>query len=140
MEVHDDHLRLRALEDGIRGEEGVIRVRVKREAAQQVYDQQRTEGGLEAGIAPARTLGRIVCGTQDLRALVQVGLELPAGPGVVAERDDVGPGVEDQVGLAREDADAVGVFAVVTPILAFSVKAPAISMLAVFVSSVDFPR
>ena len=31
---------------------------------------------------------------------------------MVAERDDVGPGVEDQVGLAWEDADAVGIFAV----------------------------
>ena len=44
--------------------------------------------------------------------IVKIGADLAAAKRVVAERDDVGPGVEDQVGLARKNPHAIGIFAV----------------------------
>ena len=62
--------------------------------------------------AAPRALGAEIRRAQDARALIQIGLQLRAGPGVIAERDHVGPGAEDEIGLLRRDADDIGVFAV----------------------------
>ena len=62
--------------------------------------------------AAAGALGAVICRAEDARALGQIGLELRACPGVVAEGDHVGPGAEDHVRLPGRDADDVGVLAV----------------------------
>ena len=90
----------------------VVRVRVEREAAHEVDDGEVSEGGPEDLVAPAGTAKGIVRGPQDPGALVEIFLELPARPGVVAERHTVRAGGEDRLRLRRRDADDVGVFAV----------------------------
>src|SRR5699024_270385 len=74
VEIDGYHLGLGALEQGVGGEEGVIRVGVQGEAAEQVYEQQRPEGRAELGRAAAGALGRVVGRAQDAGALVEVGL------------------------------------------------------------------
>ena len=64
------------------------------------------------GDAAPGALGAEVRRAEDARALVQIGLQLGARPGVVAEGDDVGPGTEDEIRLLRRDADDVGVLPV----------------------------
>ena len=112
MEVHKHDLRLGIFQYGVDGQERVVRVGVEREAADKVDDQHLARFGVEADAAASRALRGVVGRAYDAHLVVQVGLDLPARPGVVAERDAVGAGVEYGVHLPRRAADDICVFAV----------------------------
>ena len=100
------------LEYAVGDQEGVVRVGVEREAAHEVYDRHLAHGGVKAHAAPAGALGRKVGRAQHAHLVVQVGLQLPARPGVVAQGDAVGARVEYRVHLPGRAADDVRVLAV----------------------------
>ena len=112
VHVDEDDLRLRLVEDVVHDEEGIIRVCVEREPPHEVDDADRPAAHGVFAPAAARALRREVRRTQDALFLLEIRLQLVARPRVVAERDDVGPGGEDGVGLLRRHADDVGVLAV----------------------------
>ena len=68
----------------------------------------RAVGGWDDREAAARRLGREVRRADDAIGGGEVGRDLLAAPGVVAERDRVGAGGEEALGELRRDADAVG--------------------------------
>src|SRR5699024_9430920 len=100
VEVHDYHPGLLVLEQGVRHEEGVVSIRVEREAAHEVYHHELAEGRPECGGAAPGALRGVVRRAEHHGALVKIGLELPARPGVVPEGYGVRPGGEDRVKLA----------------------------------------
>ena len=112
MEVHEDDLLPDLRHVAVGDDEGVVRVGVEREAAHEVEHAHVPKLALVDGDAAPRTLGGVVGRAQDARALVQIGLQLGARPGVVAERDHVRARAEDQIRLLRRDAYHVRVFAV----------------------------
>ena len=111
--VDEDDLRLHLLQNLVGDEEGVIRVHVEREAAHEVHDRE-LDAALRLEFAPAapRALRREVRRAQNALVRVQIGLQLIAHPGVVAERDHVRAGGEKIVRLPGRDADDVGVLPV----------------------------
>ena len=62
--------------------------------------------------ATAWELRREIRGAENAGGFLEVGDDLPPVPGVVAERDDVGSGVQHPFGLLRLEADHHGVFTV----------------------------
>lgn len=102
----------RLVENVVHDEEGIIRVRIEREASHEVDDADRTAAHRVFAPAAARALRREVRRAQNALFLLKIRLQLVARPRVVAERDHIGPGGEDRVGLLRRHADDVGVFAV----------------------------
>ena len=104
--VGDDAQR-RGLQLALHGAEGVIH-RVHVDAAQHIDDQHpATVGGDEDVGAPARRIhqARIVGRSDQARLAHDIGQGLALVPAVVAQRQDVGPGVEDVVGGVLGDAE-----------------------------------
>ena len=112
VHVNEDDLRRVLRQQLVGDDEGIVRVRIEREAPYEVQNADAAEGHFVFRPAPARALGREVCGTQSPRGVVQIGLELIPCPGVVSERDDVRSRVEHALALFRRYADDVRIFAV----------------------------
>ena len=112
VHVHQDHARLIVGEQVLGDDEGIVGVRVQRELAHQIDHADRAVGRGIGGVAPSGTLGREVGRAQDPRLLVQIGLELPPGPGMIAQRHHVGARLQDLVGLSGRDAHHIGVLPV----------------------------
>ncbi len=111
VQIDKDYLLAYLLHVSVGNNEGIIRVRIEREASHEVDDAHRRSSFINV-YAAAGALRREVRRAQDALFLLEIRLQLIARPRVVAERDDVGPGGEDRVGLLRRHADDVGVFAV----------------------------
>ena len=112
VEIHQHDLLLYLLNIAVGHDEGVIRVGVQRKMAHQGQYADVAEGGLIDIYPLSRALGRAVGRTQYLAPLVQIGAQLRAGPGVVAQSYHVRPGLEYGVRLLGRHAHHVGVFAV----------------------------
>ena len=63
-------------------------------------------------IAPSGNRRAVVGGPQNIEVLVQIVHNLPFAPGVVAQGDDVGSGIQDILRLVRGDAHYGGIFAI----------------------------
>ena len=112
VKINEDYLLLYLRHISVCDDEGVVGVRVQREAPHEVQHAHITEFSRKHRDAAPRTLGAEVCRAQDLAPLVKIGLKLGPCPGVVAEGDNVRARAEDGVRLARRDADDVRVFTV----------------------------
>ena len=113
VEVHQDHVGLRALQNPPGGGKGVVGVAVQLTPADEVEhpDPQPPGPLVHAPAAAGHGRGKIG-GAEDVGIFVQVTGDLEPVPGVIAQRDHIGPGGEDVVGLPGEDAHPGGVFPV----------------------------
>ena len=78
------------------------------DVAGQVDDGQAHAVARDHRVAVAGLAAQVVGGTQDPRLAVQVGVDLAAAVGVVAERDHVDARREDVLGELGRDAEAAG--------------------------------
>ena len=112
VEIDEDDLLAYLLHVSVGNNEGVIRVRIERKMSHKVHNAHVAKARFINVYAASWALRRTVCRAQDLAPLVKIRTQLGARPCVVAERDDVRPGVQYGVRLARSYADNVCVFAV----------------------------
>src|SRR5699024_9532002 len=114
VEVHQHHVgALHALEHPVGGGEGVFKVAVHLAPADEVDDPDAHP--LWAVVHPPAPAGHpagVVGGTEGVAVALQEVGDLDAVPGVVAQGDHVGPGVEDLPGLPGQNAHAGGVLPV----------------------------
>ena len=112
VKVDENRNRSNILQDLIYDAERIVRREVHRAAADQIRDGDRPGVRLEHAPAVPRKARCKVRRAEDIAAVVKIRADLAAAKRVVAERDDVGPSVEDQVSMARKNPHAIGVFAV----------------------------
>ena len=115
VEVHEHHVCVLALsgEDAVGLLEGGGEVAVQLKAAHEIqHADAKPLGAFKHTEAPAGEIGGEVGRAQDIGALVQVIRDLEPAPGVVAQGDDIGSGVENFIGVAGQQAQPGGVFAV----------------------------
>ena len=112
VDLHADQPRLQAWQDALDEQKRVVRREIHPAAADQSDHRDIPEGRLKHAPAPTGLLRRLIGRTQQLRRAGDVGHDLAAIKGVVAQRDDVRPGGKNRLGLLRRDADERGVLAV----------------------------
>jgi len=78
------------------------------QVARQVHDPEADPVALDDGVAAPRLGAQVVRRPHDARLVVEVGVDLLAVVGVVAERDRVDPRAEQLVGDLRRDPEAAG--------------------------------
>lgn len=95
---HDDGGKVGVLsEEGINGAEGAV-VGIHEHASDDGNDGEGSSGGFEGGPSTSGTTGSEVEGADDSRFEVEEAVDVFLIPGVVAEGDDVGSGVEEGFG------------------------------------------
>jgi hypothetical protein len=82
--------------------------RAQEQVARQVHDAQADAVAVDHRVAAPGLRAQVVGRAHDARLLVEVGEDLLAVVGVVAERDGVDPGPEQLVGDLRRDAEPAG--------------------------------
>ena len=112
VEVHQQQVIASPADKVVGRLEGAVQVGVQVHPA---HDVQHAQPQPLTGIDPKAPAGHpagIVGGAEDALLLVQIGADLDAVPGVVAQGDDIGPGLQDAPGLGGGDAHAGGVLSV----------------------------
>ena len=112
MDLHQNDLRPDLLQDLLDPQEGIVRTVVHVHPADQVDHRYFARFGIEDLPAPARHLGGVVGRTDDLGAVIHIVHDLPLGPGMVAQGNAVGTGIQNVLRLVRGDAHHGGIFAV----------------------------
>ena len=113
VEIDEGEARLaRCREQRVRRAERVVALDAHIDAPDQVqHADLDAPAGEHAPAAPGRARAE-VRGAQEVGAVVEVGCDLRASEGVVAERDDVRAGGEHRLGVLARQSDHLGVFAV----------------------------
>lgn len=101
VHINEHHARLIFREQRVHRRERVIGVRIERKPPQKIDDADGAERRCIRRVAPAGTLRGVIRRAQDARLLVEIRLQLPARPCMVAERHNVRSGGENGVRLRR---------------------------------------
>ena len=103
----------------VRRQEGVVGVVVQIAPADEIHHGDADGSAVIDAVAPAGSPGGIVGGAQDIGAVLQIVRDLHLAPRMVAQRDDVGAGIEEILGGLGAEAAAVvvGILAVVMIII-----------------------
>ena len=112
MEIHQHQVKAPTAPVEIGGFKGAVQVGVQVHTAHDVQHRQPQALALVDAKAPPGHPAGVVGGTEDAVLLVQEGPDLNAVPGVVAQGDNIRPGLQHPPGLGGGDADSGGVFPV----------------------------
>ena len=112
MDLHQDHFGVDFLQAALHAQKRIVRGIVHADPALQHDHRQGPGLGVIYAPAPAGGQGGVVRRTEDIRTVLRHGHDRALGEGVVAQGDDVRPGVEQAVGLLGVDADDGAVLAV----------------------------
>ena len=112
MEIDKNYLFPYLLHVSVGNDKRIVGVGVKREMSHKAHDTDIAERCFINIDTSARTLRRTVGGAQNFASLLEIGTQLGARPGVVAEGDNIRSGVENHIRLLRRNADNICVFAV----------------------------
>ena len=112
VEVHQGQVGAAAAQQAVGHFKGVVQVGVQLRPAHQIQNgDAQPLAGVDAH-APARHPPGVVGGAENARLLVQIVPDLQPVPGVIAQGDHVGPGLQNAPGLGGGDAHAGGVLPV----------------------------
>ena len=112
VEVHQNQLGVQLRQQLFHQQKGIVRAEGHVAAANEIHHSHRSGLGLKDAPAPARLLGRKVGGPQKIGTVFHHGDDVPTVPGVIAQGDDVGSGIQNLVGMGGRQTHHGGVFAV----------------------------
>ena len=112
MEVHQHRQTLQLFQDSVDFGKGIVGIEIHAAAADEIHHGDLTVVGFIDPNAAAGELGREVRRAQAALVVVQIGGDLPLVPGVVAQSDHIGAGVEDGLALRGRHAHHGGILPV----------------------------